>query len=105
MKTITQEQLLMEHIEHLQKKQDLELLELRSQVHNFTQSLNPLTLLKSFLFPNEENSSGLSTDFKSDLINTVVNVTSKFLSRNSVLSQFQNPIKKILGNILQRFVK
>ena len=102
---MTQEQLLMEHIEYLQKKQDIELLELRSQVHHFTQSLNPLTLLKSFLFPSDDNASGLKTEFKSDLVNTLVNMTSQFLARNSVLSHFQNPIKTILGNVLQRFVK
>ncbi|MFN3755134.1 hypothetical protein [Flavobacterium sp.] len=101
MKTITQEQLLMEHIEHLQKKQDLELLELKSQVHNLTQSLNPLTLIKSFFSPSDDDSS----DFKSDLINTAVGITSRFLTRNNFLNQFQTPIKTMLSNILQRFVK
>jgi hypothetical protein len=100
MKTITQEQLLMERIEHLQFKQDIELRQLKSQVHGSIQLLNPLSIIRSTLFGSDN-----SPDTKADLMNTAVNITSQFISRNSVLGLFQKPIKTILGNILQRFIK
>jgi hypothetical protein len=100
MKTITQEQLLMERIEHLQIKQEIALRQLKSQVHNSIQFWNPLSMIKSTLFA-EDN----SNNAKTDLMNTAVNITSRLISQNSLLVFFQKPIKNILGNILQRFIK
>jgi hypothetical protein len=100
MKTITEEQLLMERIEHLQIKQDIELRQLKSQVHGSIQLLNPLSIIRSTLFGSDN-----SPDTKTDLMNTAVNMTTQFLSRNTVLGLFQKPIKRILGNILQKFIK
>jgi hypothetical protein len=96
MNSFTQEQLLLERIEHLQFKQDIELRQLKSQVHGSIENFNPLA---SFMNGNA------SPETKSNLVNAAVNITSQFLSRNTVLGLFQKPIKNILGNLLQRFIK
>lgn len=96
METISQEQLLMDRIEHLQIKQDIELRQLKSQVHGSVQFLTPFFSLFG----------GNSTpDTKSNLVNTAINITSQLLSRNTVLGLFQKPINRVLENLIQRFIK
>jgi len=96
MNTFTQEQLLLERIEHLQLKQDIELRQLKKLVHGSIENLNPLA---SYMNGNA------SQETKSNLVNAAVNITSQFLSRNTVFGLFQKPIKNILGNLLQHFIK
>lgn len=95
MKTITEAELLKEHIIHLQLKQAIELRQLKSQVHGAMDHLNPLA---SFFGSND------TSEIKTDLVGTAVNITSQFLFKNNLLSRFQQPIKRILGNWLQNFL-
>jgi hypothetical protein len=95
MKTITEAELLKEHIIHLELKQALELRQLKSDVHGAIHHLNPLA---SFFGNNA------AYEMKTDLVGTAVNMTSQFLFRNSLLGRFQKPIKRILGNWLQNFL-
>lgn len=95
MKTITEAELLREHIIHLELKQAIELRQLKSDVHGAIHHLNPLA---SFF----GNNAAYGT--KTDLVGTAVNMTSQFLFRNNFLGRFQNPIKRILGNWWQNFI-
>ena len=96
METISQEQLLMERIEHLQLKQDIELRQLKSQVHGSVQFFTPLFSLFG---------GNTTPETKSNLVKTAINITSQLLSRNTVLGLFQKPINRVLENLIQRFIK
>jgi len=96
MKTITEAQLLMERIEYLQIKQDFELRQLKSKVHGSVKQLNPFSLLFN----------SISTpQVKSNLLNTVLNITTRNLSQNIIFGILQKPINRLFGNLLQRFIK
>ncbi|MFN3969662.1 hypothetical protein [Flavobacterium sp.] len=96
MKTITETELLKEHIIHLKLKQAIELRQLKSEVHSAIHHLNPLA---SFF------GSADTSETKFDLVDTAVSLTSQLLFKNNILSRFQEPIKRWLGNWLQNFIK
>jgi hypothetical protein len=85
----------MERIEHLQIKQDIELRQLKTQVHGSIQLLNPFSSLFG---------GNATLETKSNLVNTAINISSQLLSRNSVLGLFQEPIKRFLVNLFKRFI-
>jgi hypothetical protein len=95
MKTITEAELLKEHIVHLELKQVIELRQLKAEVHRAIHHLNPLA---SFFGNNA------ATEMKTDLVGSAVNITSQFLFKNNFLGRFQKPITRILGNWLQNFI-
>lgn len=95
MKTICEDKLLKEHIIHLELKQAIELRQLKSQVHGALHHLDPLA---SFF------GSTTSSEIKTDLVGTAVNLTSRFLFKNTLLSRFQQPIKIVLGKWLRSFI-
>jgi hypothetical protein len=92
MKTITQEQLLMERIISLQTKQRSELQQLKIQFHNASQVLNPFSIIKTSLLEMDA-----VPNLKNMALNGLVNLTSHYLGKNSLLRIFQKPIYKILG--------
>jgi len=95
MKTINQEQFLMERIISLQIKQATELHQLKMQLHEALQTLNPFSIIKSSLLEKDN-----SPDLKHLVINGVVNLTSTYLAKNPFLRILQQPIKKFLGNFV-----
>jgi hypothetical protein len=75
MKTTDQKQLLMQHIQTLEIQQNIELNELKQQVHLSFESLSPLNYIKNTL-----HDITASPDIKSDLWKGVVGLTSGFLT-------------------------
>ena len=96
MKTITKEQLLLEHIAHLEIKQNIELQVLKTQVHSSIEILNPIFSL----FFTDSN-----LNRKSNLVDSAVNITTQLLTQNTILGLFQKPIKNVVWNLLRRFIK
>jgi hypothetical protein len=99
MKTITQEQLLMERIISLQTQQRSELQQLKVQFHNTMQVLNPFSIIKTSLLEMDA-----VPNLKNVVLNGVVNLTSYYLGKNSLLRIFQKPIYKILGTFVNELV-
>ena len=95
MKSINQEQLLMERIISLQIQQQTELQDLKNQFHNSLQLLNPFSFLKSFLFKIDT-----VPDIKNVMVKGVVNLASNYLAKNPLFSTFQQPINNILRTVL-----
>lgn len=95
MKT-TEHTLLIESIELLKIKQSRELNALYNQFGIVKESLKPINIIK-----NTFSEAGNSTDFKKGLLNNVIGLATGYLSGKLLLSTTHNPIKKLLGGILQ----
>lgn len=100
MKAIDKKDMLKERITALENQQIEELIVLKLEFHSLTEMLNPLYLLKS-TFKN------LTADpeIKSGLLDGAVNMTSHYLTKIPFLGRFQQPIKNIIGNVLQTVIK
>jgi hypothetical protein len=85
-----------ERIVLLQNKQALELKLLKEQFHLTYESLKPINLFKSTV---DEVVS--SPDIKDNMLNNVIGLAVGYLSRKVLLRASHNPIKNILGTVLQ----
>jgi len=83
-------------IEQLKYKQASEWSLLKEQFHHTYESLKPLNILKSTF---REATS--SPDFKGDLLGTTMGLTAGYLSKALIVGVSHNPIKKLLGTLLQ----
>ena len=92
--------MLKERITALEIKQAEELRILKLELQSIAEKLDPLHLIKS-TFKN------LTADpeIKSGLLDGAVNMTSHYLTKIPFLGRFQQPIKNILGNVLQTVIK
>ncbi|QBZ98521.1 hypothetical protein [Flavobacterium sangjuense] len=95
MKTPEEKDFLMERIIALEIKQKVELELLKLQFHSTVEQLNPLYFIK-----NSFKQLTAAPEIKSGLLDSAVNMTSQYLTRNPFLGRFQKPIKNILGNVL-----
>jgi hypothetical protein len=89
-------QILEETITRLRVQRAQEWILLRDQFHLTYESLKPINLLKHTI---KEVSS--SNEVKTGVVNNIMGVTTGYLARAMVLGSSSNPIKKIIGNLLQ----
>lgn len=82
----------------LQNKQAEELKLLKEQFHLTYETLKPINLIKSSF---HEVTSSPSPDIKNNLLNNVIGLTTGYLSKKIIVGASNNPIKKILGALLQ----
>ena len=96
MKKINQTDILKETILLMKMKQADELVQLKVQYHYTLESLKPLNLIKKVF--------GLvatSPEIKGNILSNVLGMTTGYLTKRVLLGGTHNPIKRILGTILQ----
>lgn len=96
MKKINQTEVLKETILLMKMKQAEELVQLKEQYHYTIESLKPLNLIK--------NAFGLiatSPEIKGNILSNIVGMTTGYLTKKVLLGSTHNPIKRILGTVLQ----
>ena len=96
MKNINQTEILKETILLMKMKQAEELVQLKDQYHYTIESLKPLNLIK--------NAFGLmatSPEIKGNILSNIVGMTTGYLTKKVLLGSTHNPIKRILGTMLQ----
>jgi hypothetical protein len=96
MEKINQTEILKETIFLMKMKQAEELVQLKDQYHYTIESLKPLNLIK--------NAFGLmatSPEIKGNILNNIVGMTTGYLTKKVLLGSTHNPIKRILGTMLQ----
>jgi len=96
MKKSSKAKALEEAINRLQIKRSHELVLLRDQFHLTYESLRPLNLLKHTF---KEVSS--STEIKDGMLSNVIGLTTGYFTKAILIGSSANPIKKILGTLLQ----
>jgi hypothetical protein len=85
-----------EAISLLRTKRAQELILLRDQFHITFESLKPINLLKRTFI---ETAS--STEIKEDMLNNAIGITTGYLSKAILIGASVNPVKKIVGALLQ----
>jgi hypothetical protein len=80
----------------LENKQREEIFELKIQAATIYDSLRPLNLIKK-LFTNTVS----SPDIKHNVLNNAVGLATGFLSKKLLVGASLNPVKILLGNVLQ----
>ena len=96
MNHLNQTDALNEKILSLQYKQAVELKLLKEQFHYTYQTLRPINLIKSTL--NEVKS---APEVKTNLFNNAIGLTTGYISKLVLFGASRNPIKKLIGTILQ----
>ncbi|MFV5686719.1 hypothetical protein ACM55I_14885 [Flavobacterium sp. GB2R13] len=96
MKKINQTDTLNETIALLENKQALELLSLKQQFELTYESLKPLNIIKSVF-----SEMTTSSDIKGNVISNVIGMSTGYLTKKVLLGSTHNPIKRILGTLLQ----
>lgn len=96
MKKINQTEILKETILLMKMKQADELVQLKDQYHYTVESLKPLNLIK--------NAFGIiatSPEIKGNILSNVLGMTTGYITKKVLLGSTHNPIKRILGTVLQ----
>jgi len=96
MKKSREAKTLTESINRLQIQRSHELILLRNQFHLTYESLKPINLIKHTF---KEVSS--STEIKEGMLNNVIGLTTGYFTKAILIGSSANPIKKILGTLLQ----
>jgi hypothetical protein len=96
MKNKTQADALKDAIALLESKQAGELQLLRQQFHITYDSLKPMNLIKKGL----QDITSLP-DIKNGLINNAIGLATGYLSKKVLIGATRNPIKRILGTVLE----
>jgi hypothetical protein len=96
MTTKNETDLLNELIITMEKKHAYDLELLKEQFHVAYESLKPLNLIKSVFHDVTD-----SLEIKSNLINNAIGLCTGFLSKKLLTGSSQNPIKKVLGTLIQ----
>lgn len=96
MKTINATNTLQQMIVLLQKKQTLELMQLKDQYHYTYESLRPVNIIKSIF-----TDMTTSAELRGNLINNIVGISTGYLTKKVMLGATHNPFKRILGTLLQ----
>ena len=96
MKKLNQTDILKETILLMKIKQADELAQLKDQYHYTLESLKPLNLIK-----NAFAVVATSPEIKGNILSNIVGMTTGYLTKKVVLGGTHNPIKRILGTILQ----
>lgn len=96
MKNKNETELLITAISLLKVKQTMELQVLREQFHIIYDSLKPINLLKSALTEVTN-----APDAKNNIVNSIIGLTTGYLSKKLLFGGSHNPVKKIVGSLLQ----
>ena len=96
MEKINERTALLNSISLLKAKQAEELQSLKTQFHLTYESLKPLNLIKNTF--NEVTS---SPEVKSSLVNNAIGLATGYLSKKLLIGGTHNPIKKILGALVE----
>jgi hypothetical protein len=96
MKKSSELQALTKSIHRLQTQRSHELILLRNQFHLTYESLKPINLIKHTF---TEVSS--SPEIKEGMLNNVIGLTTGYVTKAILIGSSANPIKKILGTLLQ----
>lgn len=96
METINETDALKKTIHLLKIKQAIEMVYLKDQFNHTYESLKPLNLIKNVF-----GQMATSSDFKGNILNNVIGISTGYLTKKIILGSTHNPIKRILGTILQ----
>jgi len=99
MEKITSMVQLKENILLLELKQKMEYLLLKEQVNVTYESLKPINLVKNLMHQALE-----TPDLKNNLMNNVMGLAAGYLSKKAAVGNTHNPIKSVLGTLLQMTV-
>ncbi|MEO8760108.1 MAG: hypothetical protein ABI388_03290 [Bacteroidia bacterium] len=99
MENKSQMQLLDERIYSLKNKQTEELILVKEQFHVVYESVKPMNLIKSAFHDMTS-----SSDTKNGLVDSAIGLATGFLSKKLLFGSSINPIKNILGSVLQQAV-
>ncbi len=87
---------LKEAIALLKLKQAEDLLQLKDQYYYTYESLKPVNLIK-----NAFGQIATTSEFKGNILSNVIGITTGYLTKKVLLGSTHNPIKRILGTLLQ----
>jgi hypothetical protein len=96
MKKSSELQALTKSIDRLQIQRSHELILLRNQFHLTYESLKPINLIKHTF-----KEASASPEIKEGLLNNVIGLTTGYFTKAILIGASANPIKKILGTLLQ----
>ena len=96
MKKINQTDILKETILLMKMKQADELVQLKDQYHYTLESLKPLNLIKKAF-----GVVATSPEIKGNILSNILGMTTGYLTKKVLLGGTHNPIKRILGTLLQ----
>ncbi|MFV8355891.1 hypothetical protein ACNQGB_06885 [Flavobacterium sp. XS1P32] len=96
MKKQQETEILKEAIALLKVKQAEDLMQLKDQYYDTYESLKPVNLIK-----NAFGQLTTTTEFKGNILNSVIGIASGYVTKKVLLGSTHNPIKKVLGTILQ----
>lgn len=96
MKNSNETETLRAAIELLKEKQALELIQLKDQYHFTYESLQPVNIIKSAF-----RQMATSSEFKGNILSNVIGIASGYLTKKVLLGSTHNPVKRLLGTILQ----
>ena len=99
MKKLNQNELLDQKIAELTIQQRRELEELKEQFHLVQSSLTSTNIVQEGL-----NGFYQTVTNKENLVSTIVSIVGGYVSKKVVVGSSENPIKKVLGNVLQFLV-
>jgi len=80
----------------LEAKRQIELFELKQQFNTTYESLKPINLIKDVF-----HQMSSSSDLKNDLAEAGIGITSGYFIKKLIIGSSQNPLKLILGNLIQ----
>jgi hypothetical protein len=100
MKSINEKIELEQKIIFLKNKQAVDFLVLKNQYHATIESFKPINLLK-----NSIQEAITSPGLKSNLINGAIGLGTTYLTKNLVNEDSSNPIKRVIGKVLQFALK
>lgn len=96
MKTISQTEALDQMIIEARRKCDNDLVLLKDQLHVVYESVKPFNLIKGLIHDVTS-----APEIKNNMVSNVIGLGTGLLSKKFLLGSSHNPIKSVLGNILQ----
>jgi hypothetical protein len=96
MKKFNETATLKEAIVVLKLKQAEDLLQLKDQYYHTYESLKPINIIKKTF-----GQLATSAEFKENIFSNVIGITTGYLTKKVLLGSTHNPIKRILGTLLQ----
>jgi hypothetical protein len=83
-------------IQQLEIRQTNELLSLKEELYTIHENLKPVNLVK-----NTFRELTTAPEFKGNILNAVLSIATGYLSKKVVIGSTHNPLKQVLGTILQ----
>lgn len=96
MKKQNETEILKEAIALMKLKQAEDLVQLKDQYYYTYESLKPINILKKAF-----GQLTTTSEFKGNILNNVIGITTGYLTKKVLLGSTHNPLKRILGTVLQ----